>query len=65
MADALPQDSSITWVELISTLESNFLPGSNYQVWEPSPTFAKAVLTALMRKRQDPECFLVIPPPPQ
>ena len=51
---ALSQDSSLTWVELMSTLESNFPPGSGYQVWEHLPEFAKAVLTALVWKCQDP-----------
>ena len=49
----------------MSTLEGNFPPGSSYQVWEPSPKMAKAVLTAFMRERQDPECLLEVLPAPQ
>ena len=51
VADALSRDFTLTWVELMSTLKSNSPPGSGYQVWEPLPKFAKAVLTALVRKQ--------------
>ena len=34
-------------------------------MWEPSPKFLEAVLTALERKRQPPESVLVVPPPAQ
>ena len=49
----------------MSTLEDDFPPGSGYQVWEPPPKMAKAVLTAIMRERQDPERLLEAPPAPQ
>ena len=49
----------------MSTLEGDFPPHSGYQVWEPSPKMVEAVLTAIMRERQDPKCLLEAPPAPQ
>ena len=49
----------------MSILKGDFLPGSGYQVWEPSPKMVKAVLTAIMRERQDPKCLLEAPPTSQ
>ena len=34
--DTLSQDFSLTWVDLMSSLESIFPSNSDYQVWEPS-----------------------------
>ena len=49
----------------MSTLKGDFLSGSGYQVWEPSPNVVKAVLAAIVQRRQDLECLLVAPPAPQ
>ena len=65
MADALSRDFDLEWSELMATLEEHLSPGSGYQVWEPSPKFTKAILAALVRKRQSPECLLVNPPAAQ
>ena len=65
IADALSSNFSLTWGELMGTLEDDFPPGSGYQVWDPSAQMVKAVLKAIVRERQDPECLLEAPPAPQ
>ena len=62
VADALSRDFDLAWGKLMGTLESHFPSGSGYQIWEPAPQFVDAVLMALVRKRQSPECLLVEPP---
>ena len=62
MADALSRDFDLAWGKLMGTLESHFPSGSGYQIWDPAPQFVEAVLMALVRKRQSPECLLVEPP---
>ena len=35
------------------------------QVWEPSPPFMSAIITALLKKRQQPESLHIMPPEPR
>ena len=42
----------------MNTLEDDFPPGSGYQVWDPSLHIVKAVLKAIIHKRQYPVCLL-------
>ena len=49
----------------MTSLERHLPSGSGYQIWEPSPTFVEATLTALKQKRQPLESLLVPPSPPK
>ena len=49
----------------MASLERHFLPGSGYQIWEPSPLFVKVTLAVLIQKSQPLESSLLPPPPPQ
>ena len=55
----------LTPLQTLSPNESDFPPGSSYQVWELSPQMVKAVIKAIMCGRQDPECLLEAPSAPQ
>ena len=67
MADACSRDFHLSWSDLIADL-SVHLPESDKgkpQVWTPSNEIVSCVLSALAKKRSEPESLWIEPAPPR
>ena len=64
VADATSRDFHLSWQQLLTTLSPYFPKGTSCQIWAPSSEMVSSVISALQRKRSQPESLWVEPRPP-
>jgi len=62
VADGLSRDFTLSWKEQMAKL-APYLPNpEEYQVWTPSEQFMESILSALVKKRVNPQSLFIEPP---
>jgi len=64
VADACSRDFHLCWEDLIADLAPYIPQNATLQVWTPSDKIVSSIISALLKRRSEPESLLIEPSPP-